>query len=280
MSQHPAPPPVAIEGGARRAALPDLHGRAMLTAILVASLVWTVLQINWSHGLLRTGGLAVLGDFARGIAHPDLSVETLRVMLRAAWITVAYAVSGMTLALAAGLPLGVFASGVLWTDARARRASIVAGRGLLGAMRAIHELVWAWLFVVAIGLSPWAAIFALAIPYAGILGRITADLLHDVPEGPLRALRATGAGEAKVLLYGRLPMAMPDLVSYSFYRFECAIRSSAIMGFVGLGGLGFQIEIALDGLHYDTVATHLAALIALVATIETWSHFVRREVAL
>jgi len=143
----------------------------------------------------------------------------------------------------------------------------------------VHELVWAWLFVIAIGLSPLAAVFALALPYAGILGRIYADLLQDVPRGPLAALRAAGADERDALIYGRLPMALPDMTAYTFYRFECALRSSAIMGFVGLGGLGFQIQIALDGLRYDVAATHLLGLLALIVAVEAWGALVRRELA-
>jgi phosphonate transport system permease protein len=148
---------------------------------------------------------------------------------------------------------------------------------VLAWLRSIHELVWAWLFVAAIGLSPFAAIFALALPYAGILGRIYADLLNDVSPGPLRALRAAGAGETKVLFYGRLPMALPDMVAYSFYRFECALRSAAIMGFIGLGGLGFQVQIALADLKYSTVSTYVLAMILLIVIVETWSSIVRRE---
>ena len=139
---------------------------------------------------------------------------------------------------------------------------VVTGlRLLLGFMRAIHELVWAWLFVAALGLSPMAAVLALAIPYGGILGRIYADILNDVPDEPLEALRTSGASELKVLVYGRLPMALPDMLGYGFYRLECAIRAVAIMGFVGVGGLGLQVQLSLDDLLYREVWTLLYAII-------------------
>ena len=140
---------------------------------------------------------------------------------------------------------------------------------MLGGLRAIHELVWALLFVAAIGLSPFAAVLALALPYAGILGRILAEMLQDVPPGPLASLRTTGAGEGKVLLYGRLPMAFPNMVSYALYRFECGIRSAAIMSFVGLGGLGYQIQISLDDLRFAEVWTFVYCLVLLVGP-STW----------
>src|SRR5205823_6239005 len=151
--------------------------------------------------------------------------------------TLAYAIAGITVALAIGFPAGLLASGTVTRRPWLRRLNIGAARGLLACLRAVHELVWAWLFVAAIGLSPLAAVLALGIPYGGILGRIYAELLLDVPEAPLRALRSAGAHEWRVLLYGRLPMAMPDMLSYSFYRLECGIRAAAIMSFVGLGGL-------------------------------------------
>jgi phosphonate transport system permease protein len=213
-----------------------------------------------------------------GLARPDLSPEVLGMVTGAAGATLVYAAAGMSLALALGVPLGVLASGVLLRG-RTRRAAVRVGRGVLAALRSVHELVWAWLFVAALGLSPYAAVLALAIPYAGILGRIYADLLDDVPAAPLEALRASGADETRVLLYGRVPMAAPDMLAYTFYRFECAIRSSAVMGFVGVGGIGLQIQIALSDLRYGVVGSLLLALVALVAIVEGWSAVARREMA-
>ena len=122
-----------------------------------------------------------------------------------------------------------------------------------------------------------AAVLALAIPYGGILGRIYADILNDVPQEPLRALRSSGASELKVLFYGRLPMALPDMVGYSFYRLECAVRAAAIMGFVGIGGLGLQLQLSLNDLHYDEVWTLLYALIGIIVVVDAWSTWLRRS---
>ncbi len=282
MAEAPAPGPrrpvelpAVAETAPRR--WPDLQGRTILTLLLGGMFLWSLLQVEWHRGLFRTGGLEMLGDLVLGMLTPDLSSATLSRAASAAWTTTIYAVGGMTLALVIALPLGILAAGVTVGDGPVRRTLMVSTRGFLAWMRSIHELVWAWLFVAAIGLSPFAAIFALAIPYAGILGRIYADLLNDVSPGPLRALRAAGAGETKVLLYGRLPMALPDMIAYSFYRFECALRSAAIMGFIGLGGLGYQVQIALADLKYSTVSTYLIAMVLLIVIIETWSSIVRRE---
>ena len=144
-------------------------------------------------------------------------------------------------------------------------------------MRAIHELVWAWLFVASIGLTPFAAIFALAIPYGGTLGRIFADILNDVPREPINALKSSGASNLQILFYGYLPIAKADMISYIMYRFECAVRSSTIMSFVGLGGIGYQIQLALQDLNYNDVWTYMFFLTALVVLIDLWSNILRRE---
>ena len=227
--------------------------------------------------MVHPGGVASALEFFGAIGKIELSPSFLKLALEACWYTVAYAVGGVTLAIALGLPLGIIASGTLARSTKVRLPAVLITRGFLAFTRSIHELVWAWLFVAAIGLSPMAGILALAIPYGGILGRIYSEILNDVPEAPLRALRASGASEWKVLLYGRLVMALPDMLSYSFYRFECAIRAAAIMSFVGITGLGYQIQLSLDDLLYGQVWTLLLLLVALIGLVDSWSTIVRRK---
>ena len=252
------------------------RGRGFLTLLLAVAFLWSLTSLQWGSSPVHPGGLASIGQFFQAAISPELSAEFLVLALSSAWKTIAYAVAGICLAVALGLPLGVLASGVLARRSRSKIPGVAGFRFLLGAMRAVHELIWAWFFVAAVGLSPAAAVLALAIPYAGILGRIYADILNDVPATPLRALRASGASEVKVLLYGRLPMALPDMLSYTFYRFECAIRSAAIMGFVGVGGLGMQIQLSMSDLYFHEVWTLLYALVALVLLVDLWSSWVRR----
>jgi phosphonate transport system permease protein len=123
------------------------------------------------------------------------------------------------------------------------------------------------------------AVLAIGIPYGGILGRVYAELLQDVPSAPLQALRNAGASPWRVFLYGRLPMALPDILSYTFYRFECGIRAAAIMSFVGLGGLGHQIQISLLDLDYQRAWTFIFVLIGLVILVDVWSSMVRQGTA-
>jgi phosphonate transport system permease protein len=257
--------------------LEALQGRGALTAILLAAFLLSLTSVNWDGKVLHAGGVAAILDLFEAMAQPNLSRDVLSRAVRETWTTLAYAIAGMTVGLAIGLPAGIIASGTTTRTTWLRRGNVAVARGVLAFFRAIHELVWAWIFVAAIGLSPMAAVFALGIPYGGILGRIYAGLLHDVPEGPLRALRSAGAREWRVLLYGRLPMATPDMVSYGFYRLECGIRSAAIMSFVGLGGLGQQIQLSLADLDYERMWMYVFFLMALIVAVDLWSTQFRKK---
>ncbi len=255
------------------------QGRKALTLILAAALAWSLFNVQWSGNLVNSGGLSALGEMGRSLLKPDVSPNVLSAAIKASWVTIAYAVAGLTVALAIGLTLGTLASGLLARSPWTARLHVGGARFILAFLRSIHELVWAWLFVVAFGLSPMAAVLALGIPYGGILGRIYSDLLQDVPQAPLRALRNAGASELRVFWYGRLPMALPDMLSYTFYRLECGIRSAAIFSFVGLGGLGREVQLSLNDLAYERVWTFLFFLIALVALVDIWSTLLRRRLA-
>ncbi|MFZ7945052.1 PhnE/PtxC family ABC transporter permease [Neobacillus sp. 19] len=253
-----------------------LHNRFILTLLLGAVFIWSLFSIKWNADLVHSGGIPTLLQIVDGLVQPDLSPEVLKLGFESAWITLAYAVVGMTLAVIYAFIVGILASGVLTSNKMTRIISKVFFRGILGFTRAIHELIWAWLFVAAIGLSPFAAIFALAIPYGGILGRIFADMLNDVSEEPIKALKSAGASKWQILIYGYLPLIWADMISYTMYRFECAIRSSAIMSFIGLGGLGYQIQLSLQDVKYDRVWAFVFFLIGLVIFVDIWSNFVRK----
>ncbi len=261
---------------ARRAAR-FLETRRLLTLVLAGALIWSLAGVDWGGGIIHTGGGNALKDFFLALFPPELSPGFLKLALAASWQTVVHAVAGITLAVVIGLPFGVVASGSLGNPGRSRLAIAVSIRFVLAVMRAIHELVWAVLFVTAFGLSSLAVVLAIAIPYAGILGRIYSELLDDVPQGPLDGLRSSGASPARVLFYGRLPMVLTDMLGYSFYRFECAIRAAAIMSFVGIRGLGFEIQLSLNDLLFSEVWTLLLFLVGLVLLVDYWSTRVRRS---
>jgi phosphonate transport system permease protein len=246
--------------------------------LLVGAFIWSLTSVDWNGPIVHTGGASSALKFFLALFPPDLSPDFLAVALRASWQTLVYAVAGMTLAVIIGLPLGVIASGtVVAASSRFKRPLIAATRLFLGGMRAIHELVWAVLFVAALGLSPMAGIIALGIPYGGILGRIYSELLQDVPPEPLRALRSSGASPLRMLWYGYIPMALPDMLSYTFYRFECAIRAAAILSFVGIQGLGYQIQLSMHDLLFNQVWTLLLFMVVLIVAVDWWSMRVRRS---
>lgn len=253
------------------------HKKGFLNLILFLVFLWSLFQIPWGENLIHPGGSVAIRQIFQGMITPDLSAQTLEYAVIASIRTVAYAVTGMSVALLIAMTLGVLASGVLFKEKRRSRVLKSFFRGILGFMRAIHELVWAWLFVAAIGLSPYAAVFALGIPYGGTLGRVFADMLEDVPKEPISSLESAGANKLQVLFYGYLPIAKADMISYGMYRFECAIRSSTIMSFIGLGGLGYQIQMALSDLSYSRVWTYLYFLILLVFLIDLWSNGIRKR---
>ncbi len=260
----------------------EMHKKHFLTLFFLFIFIWSLFSISWSSELFHSGGKDIMLDVLRSLFRPDLSFETLRLALVSSWITIAYAFAGMSLAVVIAFFTGILASGVLvHKGSRLLKISSMSFfRGVLGFMRAVHELVWAWLFVAAIGLSPYAAIFALAIPYGGTLGRIFADILNDVPKEPINALRSSGASNIQLLLYGYLPISTADMLSYTMYRLECSVRSSTIMSFVGLGGLGYQIQLALADLKFERVWTFMFFLIVLVTLIDFWSNAIRERLSI
>jgi phosphonate transport system permease protein len=255
----------------------DYHRKGFLTLLLILIFIWSLFSVNWSSELIHPGGRSTISRIVTALFNPELSPEIIKLALVSAWRTVAYAIAGMTIAFIMAFIFGVLASGILFSDSVVKRIVKSFFRGLLGFMRAIHELVWAWLFVAAIGLTPYAAIFAFAIPYGGILGRIYADILDDTPREPIKALQSAGATRLQLLFYGYIPIAKVDMISYTMYRFECAVRSSTIMSFVGLGGLGFQIQLSLQDLNYNEVWTFMFFLVILVVLIDLWSNLLRRR---
>ena len=255
-----------------------LESPKLLTFLLLGAVAWSLTSVDWGGPLVHTRGGASAVNFLVALFPPELSPDFLLISAKAAWQTLAFALAGMTVAVVIGFPLGVIASGALASPKSRLRLPVILGvRFLLGAVRSIHELVWAVLLVAAIGLSPLAAIVALGLPYGGILGRVYAEFLQDVPEQPLTALRSSGASPLQTLIFGQLPMCLPDLVSYTFYRFECAIRSAAILSFVGIQGIGYEIQLSLGDLLFSQVWTLLLTLLVMIAVIDLWSNRVRRS---
>jgi phosphonate transport system permease protein len=237
----------------------------------------------WGAGLHAALDLRALANFAHGLLPPDLSPAFLRVVAVATVRTLGIAIAGTALAIVFGLPLGLLATPGLW-----RRGPLVAGerRGPSAALswaagslarflRAVPDLVWALLFVVGFGLGPLPGTLALGVNTAGVLARVYADLFEAVPPGPVLALHATGASRLQAFAAAIWPQARPSLVAYTLYAFECNVRAAAVLGFVGAGGIGQEINLSMRLFEYGQVTTLLATFIALVLITDAASRRLR-----
>ncbi len=213
------------------------------------------------------------------------------VALDAAARTVAIATAAMSLSVVFGLLLGFFASTAWWTAdiqgarspwRRFLRRSVrptVYGftRVLIAFLRSIHELLWATLFLVAFGLNEVTGIIAITIPYTGTLAKIFSEMIDEAPRDAALAMRSAGASPLQVFFFGLLPRALPDMSAYAFYRYECALRSSAILGFFGLETLGSFIGNSFREGYYHQGWTYLYVLVALIVVFDWWSGAMRRR---
>jgi len=225
--------------------------------------------------------LRFLGDFFPPATSPDF----LLLVLREAWRTVAMATAAMVLALLLALPLTLLSTSALSVSllsgrmARPAAALRQAVRWLLVLLRSVPELVWALVFVRVMGLGPAAGVLAIALTYAGMLGKVYAEILESGDLHPTRSLLRQGCGRLQALLFALLPGHASELTSYTVYRWECAIRSSAVLGFVGAGGLGQQLDASMKMFNGGEVATILAAFVLLVAAADALSAWLRRVMA-
>jgi len=149
-------------------------------------------------------------------------------------------------------------------------------RWVLNALRSIPELVWAALLLISAGLGPFAGTLALAFHTAGVLGRLFAEDIENAPAGPGEALRRHGAGRLKVVAYATLPQVLPQLMSYTLYRWENNIRAAAVLGVVGAGGLGQLLAFHMGLFQMNKTATILGAMLLMVALVDALSHALRR----
>lgn len=262
-------------------------GRKLLAAgALAAVAVAAVVALVPPDALVNPRGWGELVAFFTAALHPALGRGFVPLALRATYVTLTFAVCGTVVALLLGTVGGILASETFWELAAGGsgrpsggrpRAPWFAVRGLLAVPRGIHEIVWGLVFVNLVGLDPVVGVAAIAIPYGAMTAKVYSEILDETDQRAMRALRAAGAGRASAFLYGLVPRAARDLASYAFYRFECSIRSAAVLGIVGAGGLGYQIFLSLQSLRYEQMWTFLFALVLLAGLTDLWSGLFRRH---
>ncbi|MEG0968262.1 MAG: ABC transporter permease [Pseudomonas sp.] len=266
------------------AALPRL-----LLTLLAIALLWPGIQVSELNPgvLLEAENRRQMGNFVSGFWPPAHDPEFLALLWEAILQTLAMATAGMTLALLLAIPASLLASRALSLGAASRggrlgfwsRTLRLPVRGLLIFLRSVPEIVWALLFVRAVGLGPTAGVLAIAITYAGMLGKVYAEIFESINQRPAHALLQAGSSRLSAFFYGILPDAAAELVSYTVYRWECAIRASVVMGFVGAGGLGQQIDLSLRMFAGAEVASMLLAFLLLVWLADQLSRLLRGRLA-
>jgi phosphonate transport system permease protein len=220
---------------------------------------------------------------------PELSWSFLSFMFRPALETVQISVMGTFIAVMIGFPFGILATrtfsvGGVLNEAEVkgslsrftlRVSTYCIARGILSLFRSVPEFVWAFMFVRAVGLGPFPGVLAIGVAYGGMLGKVYSEIFEGVNYRPLEALQSTGANKLQIFFYGWLPQVLPNFVSYTLYRWECAVRASAILGLVGAGGLGQQIEISMRMFNFNEVLTLLIILFLMVAGVDYISARIR-----
>ena len=271
-----------------------LNWRTAWGLLFVASLIWSLHVAGVFQGnLINSGGWNLVWRFLVAAFSPDLSPEFLQLTLDSTLKTLAYAVCGTFFSVLIGLVGGVFSSEIWWQsvsnsklETQTRSLAFlklkiqppwVMVRGVLAIPRAIHELIWGLFFLNIFGLDPLVAVLAIAIPFGAITAKVFSEILDETPRQPLMALLNSGVPPLNAFAYSLIPQAFLNLLSYAFYRFECSIRSAAVLGIIGAGGLGYQILLSLQSLRYEQMWTFLIALILLNGATDFWSALLRRR---
>jgi len=239
-----------------------------IVAAVVASFGYLELDL---HALVGDGGLGQMAGYAARFLHPDLSGEHLRAVGQGALETLAMSGMGTLLAMVLGMLLALPAAGRFGWPLQS------LARLLLNGLRAIPELVWAALTVLAAGLGPNAGTLALALHTSGVLGRLFAEALENAPVEPATAIRLQGGGQVAAFCFGTLPNLWPQLLAYSLYRWENNIRMASVLGFVGAGGLGQMLYTTLSLFQEAQASTVIMAMLVLVLLVDAFSDVLRQR---
>jgi phosphonate transport system permease protein len=238
---------------------------------LTAASFWT-LDLQWAK-FLSLDAARKMGRFLGELLTPSVQPAFLQKLALASLETIAMSALGTLLAAIAGLALALPASRTHAEDRALWRAPT---RLILNGLRSIPELVWAALLIISAGLGPFAGTLALALHTTGVLGRLFAEAIENAPPGAAYALRVQGVPAGRVFLYATLPQIIPQLLSYTLYRWENNIRAAAVLGVVGGGGLGQMLAFHMGLFHMNETSSVLIAMILLVALVDILSYVSRR----
>ena len=244
-----------------------------LTALVAgAAVVGQALVVARARPRDLVTGATGMADILRRSVPPDTQI--LPRALGAALETVDIALLGTFVAVLLSVPLAVFAA----ENVAPSRPFYMAARGVIAVTRAVPDLIWALLFVTAVGLGPFAGVLALSVHSIGMLGRLFAETIEDIDMGPVQALSITGANPLQIVSQAIFPGLLPSLIGISLYRLDENVRSSLVLGFVGAGGIGFLILTAINLFQYRQVSTLLIIMFVLVTVVERLAAYVRTRI--
>ncbi|MES2820358.1 MAG: phosphonate ABC transporter, permease protein PhnE [Pseudomonadota bacterium] len=255
---------LVIEADGKRSWL-QLIGWGLVLAVLVWS--WQGAEMN-PLGLIRDAGN--MATFAADFFPPDFGDWEL--YLKEMIVTVQIALWGTLLAIVCAIPLGILCAENIapwWVYQPIRR--------VMDACRSINEMVFAMLFVVAVGLGPFAGVLALFIGTTGVLAKLFAEAVEAIDPGPVEGVRATGASALQEVLYGVIPQVLPLWISYALYRFESNVRSATVVGMVGAGGIGVILWEAIRGFQFTQTGALLIVIILVVSLLDILSQRLRKH---
>ncbi len=252
----------------------DLGRRAYRWAMwltLALILAWGFAPAEVYRAVNLVTDFANMGDYAAGFLRPDFLHwdEYARQMI----LTVQIAFWGTFLAVVFGIPFALLSSGNIvpqWVVQPTRR--------LMDAFRAINEMVFAVLFVVAVGLGPFAGVMALFVHNVGVVAKLFSEAVEAIDPRPVEGIRATGAGRLQEIVYGVIPQVIPLWISFTLYRLETNVRSATVLGFVGAGGIGFVLFESIRGFQYSETSAVLVVIIVTVSLVDILSQRLRRMV--
>jgi phosphonate transport system permease protein len=255
------------------APLAPMPPRANLAALAAWGVLLALLAASWQGADMRPLDLlrdsANMAQYAASFFPPDL--REWRAYLQEMLVTVQIALWGTVLAVVCAVPLGLLSSANIvpaWVYQPVRR--------LMDAARAINEMVFAMLFIVAVGLGPFAGVLALWIHTTGILAKLFSEAVEAIDPQPVEGIRATGASALEEILFGVLPQVMPLWISYALYRFESNVRSASVVGMVGAGGIGVVLWEIIRGFQYAQTCAVMLIIVATVTAIDMVSARIRK----
>ncbi len=291
MSRESDLPPTHIPWPSHATAKKSTFWNFVLLAGSVAIFVWSYRgsEIELTQ-LFSPEGAGQILTYIKNLFPPDLSSTVVREAVKGTLETFAISFMGTLMAVVIALLVVFFASrnlifsGLLYEmEAKEqwrqtlRLLPYLFAKSLLNILRTIPEMVWALIFVFLVGLGPFPGVLALGVHTGGVLGKLFGEVLEDIDPQPVEALQSTGANRLQILFYGIVPQVLPQFISYTLYRWEVNIRVAAVLGFVGAGGLGQRIYIAISLFLENQLLTFILAIYILVTIVDYLSAYLRRR---